>query len=457
MSWLHGMYGRLPLRAQRLATASVGYLTARHRYGRQYRRCLHEFVAMDRADAEALWHYSRVARERTLELASRTPYYGDLFKSMGAEWFDLVDDEAFRQIPITRRSDVQGREHLFRPRRRHPGDRQARTSGTTGSPLSLLQSRLAQSAQWAIWWRYRGWHGLTRKTPLAVFGGKPIVAPDSDGPYWRPNPANREVRFSVYHIGPRTVGAYVAELNRIRAPWIHGYPSALASLSHLAISEGLTLDQPPRVVTTGAEGLSGHQKSLIESFFGAPARQHYGQIEGVANVSECPEGALHVDEEFGGFELLPTGMSNHEAEILGTTFWNDATVLIRYGTGDTAVLGNAACGCGRRSRVLESIDGRMEDAIVLPDGRQVGRLSPVITAVGGIAEAQFYQHADGSVELLYVPVSGDDESIEGRLRKSLQRRLGCELPVKLVRTSQIPRTSRGKLRLVVSELGRHRA
>ena len=63
----------------------------------------------------------------------------------------------------------------------------------------------------------------------------------------------------------------------------------------------------PRVITFGAENLLGPQARAIREIFGVDPVQPYGLAEMVANASQCPEGRLHIDQDFAAVKLVPTG------------------------------------------------------------------------------------------------------------------------------------------------------
>jgi phenylacetate-CoA ligase len=327
------------------------------------------------------------------------------------------------------------------------------TSGTTGAGLVFPTTIAAEREQWAVWWRYRARFGVDRNTWYAHFYGK-IVVPktQSKPPFWRVNLPGRQILFSGYHMCPRNLGFYVDELNRRRPPWIQGYPSLLAMLASFMDETGIRLTYRPDIVTTGAETLLPHQKHIIEAAFGTSCRQHYGMTEGVANISECPEGCLHVDEDYALVEFIPIGAGSYR--IIGTNFSNYAFPLLRYDTGDIAQLSPASvrCKCGRAGRVVHSIDGRIEDYIVLPDGTKIGRLDHVFKDMINIKEAQVLQEDPASVVFRIVRNSRYTERDEERLLRDVRQRLGSEIKIELAYVDSVERTRTQKLRFVISTL-----
>jgi phenylacetate-CoA ligase len=245
---------------------------------------------------------------------------------------------------------------------------------------------------------------------------------------------------------------YVEELNRRRPPWIQGYPSLLALLAGYMETSHHGLTYRPRVVTIGAESLLPHQKQLIKRAFGADCRQHYGTTEAVANISECIEGRLHVDEDFSWVEFVPD--TNESVRIIGTGFCNQAFVLLRYEVGDHAVLpgSNVACPCGNTGRIVDAIDGRIEDYVVTPDGRRIGRLDHILKDMVNVRECQILQEEIGRVEFRVVRGPRFTDRDRTTLLVEARRRLGDGVRIDLSYADALHRSKTGKLRFVVSKV-----
>lgn len=445
-----GIYFRSPALLQDVLSSAAGAGVDRTRYSGSYAECELEFAGRSSWSPEALRAFARSRRVHALALASQTPHYQDVFSSLGAEWFELVDDASFAKIPPTPKSALREAPQRFSPRPLVASDSTTRTSGTTGSSVEILRSRSAVDEQWAVWWRYRGWHGINRTEPCALFAGRRIMRADQGAPYWRRNVPGREVRFSTYHISPDSASAYVDRLNRFGPRWIHGFSSAIANLANCVIDQGLEITAPIRWVSLGGENVTKLQMETIRSAFGVQPIQHYGLAEGAANFSTCTEGRLHVDEDFAGveFDAPADGMTR----ILGTTFANSARVLLRYDTGDLATLSESPrCACGFGGRVIESLDGRGDETITLPDGRLVGSPEDAFRTDLGVAQAQLLQRLDGSIVVSFVPSPLRAPDSLDRVEAALREFLGHEIAISFREVQDLPRTAGGKVRLVTKE------
>jgi phenylacetate-CoA ligase len=173
--------------------------------------------------------------------------------------------------------------------------------------------------------------------------------------------------------------------------------------------------------------------------------------EGAANASECPNGRLHVDEDFAFMEFVPVERGTGY-RVVGTNVTNRAFPLIRYDVGDIVQVSGQSCGCGRPGRIIDRIDGRREDYVVLPSGALVGRLDHIFKDQVRVREAQIYQPHPARVVLRLVPAKDFTIRDEHALISTARIWLGTGLQIEIEHVQSLPRTPAGKLRFVVSEV-----
>ncbi len=451
------IYSHLPVSLQNAVCGLVGWQTQRRRYAGGFRRALSEVEGRTFLSRDELRAYQERRLKTVLSHCAKfVPYYRRKFREWG------VDPERVRTaedlstaVPVLTKGEVKANAAEFVsegvPRSQVYT---THTSGTTGGGLRFASTREASDYTWAFWWRYRRWHGLEPGTWSAHFGGRSVVpVGQTRPPFWRKNPFGRQILFSAYHATPENLGLYLKELERTGVRWLHGYPSVLALLAERALEGGADLRGQIKWVTTGAENLLPQQSNLIERAFGVSPVQHYGQAEGVANISQCPSGRLHVDEDFSLVEFIPT-VGQGACRVVGTGFLNLATPLLRYDTQDLADPDDdaAACDCGRHGRLVRSLDGRREDYVVLKSGALVGRLDHIFKDLVNIREAQILQSAPGKVLLKIVRGKDYQEKDRQQLLVEARKRLGVDTEIDVEYVDEIKRTRTGKLRLVISEL-----
>jgi phenylacetate-CoA ligase len=294
--------------------------------------------------------------------------------------------------------------------------------------------------------------------PNLTFNGN-IIVPfnQSRPPFWRRSIYDHRTLFSVYHMTPTNLRAYADAVHSLPAEYVEGYPSAIHLIARALLETGQAV-APGRIkaVFTSSESLLSFQRETIEKAFGAPVRDRYGASEKVVSMTECREGRLHVDLEYcivevetatetDDFEtgaLLVTGLSNH------------ATPLFRYRIGDVGTRSKHPCPCGRAGDVFFHVDGRVEDYILTPDGRLVGRLDHIFKEQFDVAEAQIIQTSETSISVLIVPRSSYSGASSRVLMREIRARLGTKMEIKIEIKDSIPREANGKFRAVKSKFGR---
>src|SRR5262249_55584787 len=163
-----------------------------------------------------------------------------------------------------------------------------------------------------------------------------------------------------------------------------------------------------------------------------------------------PQRLLHHDEDFAATELLPDG--DGRCRVIGSNFSNPAFPLLRYDVGDYALPADGGCGCGRPGRVIERLDGRLEDYVGTRAGAKLGRLDHHFKDMQNGREARVRQSRIGHVSIAVVRGTGWSARDEAELRQAIRQRVGEELEFEIEYVDAVQRTGREKLRFVVSTL-----
>lgn len=452
---LEEIYQKLPIPLQQLAVNLEGWRTVRKNYGGDF----HKFL--QQAESRTFWPQEQIKTFRDQRLKAfighcyeTVPYYRKLFKSLKIVPDDIKTLDDLKILPILTKQEVQ--DHFLDlvsdavpPRKRLL----IKTSGTTGGAIHFYTTKQAIQEQWAVWWRYRRWHGIQLNTWCAYFTGRAIVPLNQNNPpYWRYNYPGKKVHFSAFHLNEKTISSYVNIINKLKLPWIHGYPSLLSLFASLMMDKKLTLDYHVKWVTVGSENLLPQQKELIKKAIGISPKQNYGSEEAIANFSECEFGNLHVDEDFAATWFLPI-TSSDGYKIIGSNLSNYATPLLNYDVQDNiSYFTYNNCSCKRPGRIISNVDGRMEDYIILKNGNKVGRLEHTFTNFLSIREAQIYQKNVDEITVRIVRGNNYSLTEENNIILALQKRIGFDIKINIQYVENIERSKRGKLRFVISEI-----
>lgn len=452
---LEPLYAKLPVPLHNWAIGLRARHLQKRRYGRGFQALFEEVIMRGKIEEDELHTYQQHSLSQLLQNAAKTPFWSERFARYDVR---VNSDDGLAEInklPILSKEEVKDNaERIRNPKIPYRSLIKCHTSGSTGSGLIFWETYIAERERWATWWRYRQWHGLHLDSWSGYFGGRSIVpANKTKPPFWRMNRPMKQLAFSAFHLSEMTAASYLDALREHGIPWLHGYPSVISLLASHMLDQGLKPWPQLELITTGAENLQSQQRNLMEQAFRVPIFEHYGQVESVANVSQCEAGSLHVDEDFSLVEFIPLEDKDAPCRIIGTNLTNPAFPLIRYDTGDLATLSEVACPCQRPGRVVTSIDGRNEDYITLSDGVRLGRLDHIFKDLIHIREAQIYQ-ADLDHIIIYV-VKGngyDEHHEEARLIQESRLRLCNRINIDIQYVSEIPRTQSGKIRFVISDV-----
>ena len=453
------IYDHLPPSVRAGVVGAYGVWLLAWRSGRETERQRREALERERWDRDALANWQRRRLQELLgRAATGVPYYRRYWESIGGlntrAWtaldnWPLLSKIAVHRDPAAFIADGRHRWCMYR----------LRTSGTSGTPVTVWRSRPAMQLRQALMTaRVLDWNGISASDPWATFGGR-LVAParQTEPPFWVWDAPQKLLYMSSYHLTASNAAAYLDAMRARRITYVKGYTSALYSLARLVLEMDLR-DRVPglRLAVTTSEPLHDYQRKSMESAFRSRVVQAYGVMEDVVSASECEHGSLHLWPEVGFVEVLKDTSDEPAAfgEVgrLVCTGLNQDMPLVRYEIGDRGALAAGGCVCGRSLPVLETIDGRIEDVIVLPDGRRISRLGLVFHGSIPLREAQIVQERLDFVRVLVVPEPEFSSETEDLIKHRMHARLGEEISVHVEVVADIPRGPNGKFRSVVSRV-----
>jgi len=322
-----------------------------------------------------------------------------------------------------------------------------RTSGTSGTPLAIVQSLSCVIREEAFVHRQLRWIGYRHGQRRAWLRGDIVCAARPKRPvWWCHDWFGKMLLMSSYHLSDATIGAYIDALEHFDPVVLHAYPSSVSALAAWLNGRGRRYrGQALRGVMTSSETVEPAVRTQVEQAFGVPVYDWYGQAERVAAIGTCEHGRYHLLSDYSIAEVLDDG------ELVGTSLNNTAMRLARYRTGDSVALSHQDCPCGRVFPVIDSIAGRAEQVIVLPDGRRIGRLDRVFQGQqAALVEGQVVYLGNGRFMLRVVTIDGaafDDDALLAAFRLRVP---GADVHVQHV--DAIARGANGKFAFVVTEL-----
>jgi len=457
LDWKELVYPRLPIFMQNTACTLQGSGQRKLRYGGVFRERLNWLEDSQWWPAAKIEEYQNEQLHKLIEHAySNVPYYRRVFDKQRLKPGDIKSVEDLHKIPLLTKEDVRNHADEMVARTFSRKDLVfCHTSGTTGKSLQFYMEPRAIQFRWAVWWRHRSRFGVQFDDPYATFTGQPAVPLDQKKPpYWRENQSMHQTIFTMHHVVASKVKAIVERLNDGGFAYYSGYPSILAVLAGLIEEKELEITAPARIAFTGGENLYLHSRQLMSRVFKCPVTDEYGFSEGCGNASRCEEDVFHEDFEYGILECNSPDVeaNTQQGRVIATGFASYGMPFIRYEVGDIGTWKSMKCGCGRISKVLTKVDGRIEDYVVTPEGRKIMRFDYIFKDTQNVRRAQVVQKELGSICLRIVRRPSYSTSDEELLRQEVRNKVSSKLFVHFEYVDEIEPESTAKIRAVKSFL-----
>lgn len=424
------------------------------------------------------WSGRRLLERQFAQLArlvrhahDNVPFYGSRLEAAGCR-ADSLNRESWSRLPVLAREEVQqaGRDlDSQHPPPQHGKPFDISSSGSTGVPVSVRKTPLANSVWKAITLRDHLWHGrdfagrlcAIRDTEAILGIGKGHLAAYPKGialKNWG------SVTAQLFETGP-AAALHIHTPIEQQAEWLQRqspgmlvtFPSNLMRLAQYCRQKRINFPSLKSISTLG-EVVTPSLRAAVREAWDLPVQDIYSAAEVGYIALQCPDHEhYHVQSEAALVEVVDAqGMACKSGEVgrvVITPLHNFATPLLRYAVGDYAEVGDP-CPCGRGLPVLKRILGRTRNMLKLPTGQEVWPEleGATLVEVAPIRQFQVVQTGLGDLELRLVPQRPLTPSEEDGLRRMLRYRLQYDFAIAITYHQEIPRSRSGKYEDFKSEL-----
>jgi phenylacetate-CoA ligase len=356
----------------------------------------------------------------------------------------------FEALPILTRSEAKAAgETLFAnpaPPSHGKIDRM-KTSGSTGTPLEIAKTDLAQVFWYAITLRDSLWHRRNLQGKLAAIRVGTARATHAG---WSPAYAGYANGPCVTFDAREDIDAQLDWLLAEQPDVLLTHASNLHALACRSIERGCRLHRLNEA-RSFSERLAPDLRERVREAWNVPLTDMYSANEVGYIALQCPDSGLyHVQSEDVMVEIVDAEgqpcAPGETGRVVATSLHNFAMPLIRYDLGDHAIAGGP-CTCGRTLPTLERILGRTRNMLKLPGGGTAWPGFPMNTLMrlDAIRELRMIQHTLEEIEVELVLARPLSHADEAALADAVRVRLGHPFRIRLTPVARIARGRGGKM------------
>ena len=379
------------------------------------------------------------------------PFYHRKFKEAKIKPDEIKTTKDLTKLPYTTKSEIQTN---------FPNDIVAKhidiekchashTSGSTGTPLTVLYDEKAEDFQKAVALRPNLNCGQRLFDKWVVFTDPRHI--EEKKWFQRMGLFSLE-RFSLF----LPIYRQIEVLEHVSPDIIECYPSHLYLLAKSAKETDAKIN--PRLIFCSAELLDQGTRQYIEDAFDSVVYDQYGGSELGRTAWECPERCgFHIDMEAVVIEFIQGDeqvTSEEEGEIVYTGLYNYAMPLVRYKSGDVGVPTDEKCSCGRGLPLMKVVIGRKDDFLVATNGSLVSPITMdlVVKNMMEIEQCRIIQERRDLVSVQIVEKESLSEETMNQLTNEIKEILGKDTEVRIKKLDRLKRDKSGKLRKVISKV-----
>jgi len=357
------------------------------------------------------------------------PYYRKLFDSVGFRPGHLKQISDLSAIPITTRQKLQTTPsteliargaHLARLER-------SQTSGSTGAPLHIYRAPREKWFRLLLTLRAFLHNGMRLTDRVVTISSRPPSG-GAECDIWVRRLLRRRWNISFFE----EVDVQLRKLLNLRPAVVYGYAANVAVLADLLLKKGLA-PMPLRIAASSGEILMPGYRRVIQKAFCVDPVDMYSAADLGHIAWQCNRRkGFHINADWLHVEIVrqeQSAIPGEFGEVVVTSLYRYAMPLIRYSPGDFASLGEALCPCGLGLPLLNSLEGRTQSLVPLPNGRYFIGFSTLMSQFSEVSRYQVVQKALDHFVVNVIPGAGFFSEVLSRVSADLSAKLGAGIRV----------------------------
>ncbi|NWF57403.1 MAG: phenylacetate--CoA ligase family protein [Syntrophaceae bacterium] len=419
-------------------------------------RRLDRFPGRSMEDLRAIqWEKLRELIQHAWE---KVEYYREKWRSIGFRPEDLKSKEDLLRLPLLTKEDIRAHKprmiaHGIPTEKLIP----KKTSGSTGVSLEFFVDD--DSIQWkrGCELHFNQWTGWKIGEKVAAIWGNPTHRAN-----WRAVIRNalleRYDYLNTLKMSEEQMLAFYQRQLRRKPKLLFGHAHSIYLFANFLRQKKLEPFRPKGILST-CMVLHDFERRRIEETFGCRVFNRYG-CEEVSLIScECEaHQGLHLNLNTLAVEFLRDGRPAKPGEpgaLVVTDLTNYGMPFIRYKVGDVGIPSGKECPCGRPLPLMESLEGRVADYVVTPEGNLISGISLTENFAMELPEIKQVQIVQEKPDVLVFRVVRSETFSAGseeKIRNLALQRFGKTMRFECEYVEHIPQEANGKYRFCISKV-----
>lgn len=356
------------------------------------------------------------------------------------------EDIALKDLPVVNKDTFRAHydDFLSEVYKEASDNRVMWTSGSTGTPFSMVQNRDKIN------------HNTAASIFLGAVGGYYIGMKQAFVRVWMKHVKKGKIQQIAENLimmdssimGDEELEQMVETIRKKKVKVLLGYANSLAEISRYIKEKQIdTSDFCVRAIIPMSEPLALEARESLKEQFGCDVRAWFANEEnGVMGIQNPQDEGYYIETESYYYEILKLD-SDEPAEpgelgrIVITDLYNYAFPILRYDNGDLAIAERKEKN-GRYRLYLKELYGRRSDIIYDCKGRPV---TPVSTNMWNLKGVQQFRFIQEDVTRYTMMLNGNpDEIDEADVIGRLKPFLGEEADIRIEYVDEIPVLNSGK-------------
>lgn len=400
---------------------------------------------------DQLYAYQNSKLKEIVNYAGKyVPYYRNIFKKIGMDTREFKGIDDMNKIPLLDKETLRTQTKEFLSDNAHFYKcKTEKTSGSTGTPLSLQLDQYSRANKFATVLRAYFWAGYRLGDRIFMIKG---LSESKKQDYGFEIGMNR-----IYLNSSRMTKSNCIEVaklvKKIKPCFFVGYARSFIDFINIIESEGISIPSPKGLFCFG-ESVTPKVRRYLETTLHTHLFDFYSHAENTVMICQHDDHYQYLTEDFFFPEMIDEEGNidaNCYGELVGTSFYNYSMPLIRYKTRDYVTLADRQLS-KYSFRMVDRIEGRMDDFLILPDGRKIYFAEGALGYAKGVITGQYIQDRIDHIIINLIVDSDFREEYFKEIEKGLKKRIGDCMTFSFNIVSELEKKSSGKIPFIIQKL-----